>query len=267
MAEKPPSETDLIPSKTSADAGQAKKRSTRVVPGRLSGGIGAMIDSDEQIRGGALTLDLDVYGTQTRFKKWWSIYGNYNIRLELGTGAGVSGHGLTGYAFTLDSPSSRRIGLQVGVEGLNYVYSANLDDGRVDFWEWLPALSLGIRTEPLGVCKVLLLARGGAAVGNLGTGGIRPMYGAGAYLSCGRLDMASSITRVLTETQTVELVETNLSARLGKVFGIGLRFESIHYRENGDVSLFESPEADRRNEYRSFLVARFFYASLGHRSH
>jgi hypothetical protein len=251
--------TDETAESVNAESKKKELRSSRFLKGisRSSGGIGGMLNGQDSIDGGALTLDIDVYGSQRRFDGPWSVYGHHNTRLEIGTGFGVTSRGLMGHALSIDAPAKERVGLQVGIEGINYLYSANIDDDRVDFFEWMPAISVGIRVQPFKLCRVLLLTRAGVSIGTLADGGVRPMYGVGGYATCRVLDLAGTMTRVATSTQSVDLVDASLTMKVFGHYGIGLQFESINYRENGDGMPWDDPNAERRNEYRSFVILRY----------
>ncbi len=106
--------------------------------------------------------------------------------------------------------------------------------GREPNIEWSPMASAGVQLFS-DTCKATLLIRGGASIGTLGDGGVRPAYGAGVTAVCkDLLQFSADVMRIPTKTVDVDMASLRAFVLIpGQKFGVGTVFDA---RDAKDVS-------------------------------
>ena len=129
------------------------------------------------------------------------------------------------------------------------------------YYEWLPMMAAGVQFAT-GSCRILPLARGGGALGNIAMSGLFPGagfgYGVGGNLNCLSVDLAINATRVLSQDTTTDLWTADLSYRFWpSPLKIGLRGEAELGRAAGQSAALLSPAlGGDRTEERVLVVLR-----------
>ena len=99
--------------------------------------------------------------------------------------------------------------------------------GREPYIEWSPMAAVGFQV--LGdTCKAMFAIRGGASIGTLGDGGVRPAYGAGVSAVCKHiLSFSADVMRIPTKTVDVDMASLRAFVLVpGQHFGIGTVFDA-----------------------------------------
>jgi hypothetical protein len=180
-------------------------------------------------------------------------YGHGHDRFELGTGIGfLLSHfgGLRLIGATWDEGT----GFHLGLEPFNF--ATDVHTNRDDYIEWLPMLSAGVHWVS-NDSNVVLLVRGGGAVGTLATSGARTAWGLGLYANFTRTNVGFDLTRLQTREIPVDMAALDLCWTLSSRIGLGLRGESLIIRERG-TSPFPalwSQGGDQR-EYQALVFVR-----------
>ena len=156
-------------------------------------------------------------------------YGLRNIRLEIGSGLGLALITTYGYQI-LGALSDEWFFPHIGFEPFNLFTSVNTNAKRKDFIEWLPSGSLGGHFVFSGI-NILILGRGGLAMGTLGNGGARTAVGTGLYLSTPeKLGFSGEITSILGDGGNV-VASFYLASLLynlpNRNITLGLRYEGL----------------------------------------
>jgi len=212
-------------------------------------GAGALSGKTQGKDEGAFIIQSSLFGEQSEDKNF---YGHNIFRLEIGSGFGITGAGMGGVGLFKVEPNS--VNSLVAIEPLNLIFSANTNNNREDYIEWMPMGAAGIQAAP-NVCRIAVLGRAGAALGTLGDGGARTAYGAGAYLSCPKVHAAGEVTRIRTASGPVDLGSLTAAARVGNV-DLGLRVESITTRDKeSDATMISEPEDNDKSEIRTMATA------------
>lgn len=118
-------------------------------------------------------------------------------------------------------------------------------NGREPFFEWTPMAAIGAQffTDS---CKAMVAVRGGAAIGTLGDGGVRPAYGAGASAVCNnKLIFNADFTRIVTENSNVDMANLMAGVKIpGQDFAIGAVFEGRDTKDTAkSPSVYSFPTA------------------------
>ena len=182
-------------------------------------------------------------------------YGHMNLRLEAGTGVGMAGDLTLGKeVFKLDRAWGAH--LHAGLEPINLRFNFNNNNEREDYFEWLPMASGGLQLAA-DACRVLIAARGGAALGTLGDNGAHLAVGGSTTLDCPGFELVGDVVRVDPLGSPTDLGTVDLA--VGTSFKVGLRGEALVHRDEkaGWESLVTLPEATQRKdqEFRGLVSA------------
>lgn len=184
-------------------------------------------------------------------------YGQGALRLEGGSGWGISGYGFGGATLT-GLERGEPAALLFGLEPLNLAFTANSNDKREDFIEWLPMVSLGGQLAA-DSCRILALARAGGALGTLGKNGAGYAYGGGAYVNCRDFFLTTELTRIDRKGQATDMaaVDTMIPIKAHRNVFLGLRGEVLDTREADGSDRFGSlPNDGDRVEGRVMLTLK-----------
>jgi len=221
------------------------------------GGVGAFYGKSNNATEGGLVLKAAVHGKSPgdSLVENPNGYGYSEMRLEIGTGFGIAGNWMSGTKLSGLKRGETGVAPLLGLEIFNVRLSANTDDDREDFIEWMPMMAAGLNAATNG-CALSLVARGGAALGTLGDGGVRSAAGVGTYLNCKKVDLSADFTRIWTKGQPVDLARAELVfPALGDNMYVGISAEAISTRQSKSVDLLNwLPETNDKVEKRAFLV-------------
>lgn len=177
-------------------------------------------------------------------------YGYSGLRIELGTGVGISVSTTGGRQ--LMGAESFPVFPHIGIELTNIQFSLNTLESREDYFEWSPSFSAGLHVRT-GLCSSIGLGRAGLSLGTLGNGGTRPMVGAGFYMTCDVFTVSSDLNHIFgkdedtDESRGIELA--NLAVGYtgpDQKYAIMIRVDSLGYLQSTTIgeatpkSLFET---------------------------
>lgn len=189
-------------------------------------------------------------------------FGEGTVRVELGSGFGVSGFdwpGSTGNVakFALQNRYTRFFLL--GFEPIANSYSANTNGRRHDYFQWTPALSLGPRFSWHGNSRLIqLAARVGGSFGNLSPAASKLSYGIGLYVHFDQFQVIGEFLRHGYDTPNLtDQIRLSLHYMHTDYWGLGLTLEALELNKVvGDPALrfFYGPD----HEYRIFLSLHLY---------
>jgi hypothetical protein len=193
-----------------------------------------------------------------------ALYGQGTLRLSIGNATGLVFSNIGGYNLMSWATGDSNFPLIIGVEPLNIEFSAvSSIDGPFprNYITWMPSGALGFNIPLTSVCRVAVVARGGA-YGTTATGLWGGAYGLGGYINCDNaVDFAAELHRLHDETHPVDVVTTEIQLPVipsgptgdGRV-SVGLRAEYLNIHEGGANFLIELPRNNERPEMRAFLL-------------
>jgi hypothetical protein len=220
-----------------------------------SAGVGAMYGQTQGYEEGGFVLMLKGYGKQLSLREPFKApsYGHAHLRLEIGTGFSFAGATRLGTTL-VGASEDRPVNLHLGVEPLNFDFSASTDPHREAYFEWLPMANAGIQFRIDDFCSALALARGGAAIGTLSEGGGRGAYGVGAEFTCPGVKAAGEVTRIAADNPA-DIVSLNLDVNVSERVAVGVLGQAITTRDEGsDAAFVLPPQEGDKSEARGFVT-------------
>lgn len=157
-------------------------------------------------------------------------YGYGQSRLEMGSDIGVELTAISGVTL-VGLHGWEKFSPHIGIEPMSgrIIWSTNSD--RQSYYEWMPALSLGLQSA-WGSCRALPLVRAGGGLGNFAQGNFKPRgsytYGAGFYLNCAKVDLAAENTWLANSGRAASIGAFDASmAVLPSKLRLGVRGETL----------------------------------------
>ncbi len=187
--------------------------------GPLARDFAAIIDGNNHFR-----QRMTVFGVRQ--------YGFGHSRLEIGTGIGVHLEATSGITL-VGLEGDAKIFPHIGMEPMSGRINWSTRDQRIDYYEWLPMMSVGIQGQVKG-CRILPLVRAGGGVGTLNRGesslvrSPQRAYGLGAHFNCSRFDFALESTHLGSGVDRTQFATMDLALQLRPDWQFGVRAERLN---------------------------------------
>lgn len=166
------------------------------VPLTATVGFGALgsFDKDHGEFSASAALESHNYLQQKTSNLGLRQYGVAQSRAEIGRASGVQMSATTGVTLLGLGDEEAGLSPHVGLEPFSGRLHLRFGIENNDFYEWQPALAMGVQMQA-GECRLLPLLRGGGALGNRRSDrllklSIERTFGAATYLNCGSFNLA-----------------------------------------------------------------------------
>ncbi|MCB1199632.1 MAG: hypothetical protein KDK41_03215 [Leptospiraceae bacterium] len=187
-------------------------------------------------------------------------YGIQDFQLELGSGFGIAGTGLPGSNLNfgyLDYLSVNGFALHLGLEALNFRYSANTNGRRLDFFEWQPMHSFGARFQN-NELSGLLYFKAGASIGTIANAGARPAYGIETILIYRSFDFNTGFIRVLDTVSAFDFWDAGLTYRINMQYSFALNAKFLLFSgTSNNLENFQNYSDGHIAENRIYFTLRY----------
>lgn len=237
---------------------------------RYVAGGGVMLGKTQGKPEGALAFQLTGYADQKAYKRGVGGYGHMNLRLEISPLPDLAGNNNFGFLLTgirepekgKDGerlPESLKVTPVLGLEPAKLDFNAKVDNASHDnrrrkLIEWQPGLSTGLQLA-FDSCRALFLARGGAAIGTLGSEGVRTSYGVSTMVNCPEFNAVGEVDRI-DDKHPIDLMRARVAFDVpDSPYNIGIQGEAINVRnEPAPITDMLSISGNGGAEMRALIV-------------
>jgi hypothetical protein len=184
-------------------------------------------------RDGDYALVLDGHNHFNQRLTIWQIrqYGFSQARLELGRGVGIALDAVSGISLLSLKDSQKGMSPFLGIEPFSGRFVMHTRETRRDHYSWFPSAAAGVQYG-FASCRILPLAKAGAALGTLTRPSIWPGFGTtlgvATHINCAGLDLAGQKLRVFEGPWNTDMFTIDFSWAVQKTpIHFGARYETL----------------------------------------